>query len=137
MPPEPENPHSENRKDAIENLYESALEAERETGRREIGDDARRSLIARIASIFLGSVISVLGVLMLVLPGPGLLVLALGLGILAVDVPFARRLLDIVRNRLPQDEKGSLTRGTIALMSILAVAGITCTALSVWWEFFR
>jgi uncharacterized protein (TIGR02611 family) len=40
------------------------------------------------------------GVLMLVTPGPGWLAIAGGLSLLAVDFPWARRLLDRLKQRV-------------------------------------
>lgn len=53
---------------------------------------ARRLVIALI-----GGTVCLLGVAMLVLPGPGLLVIPLGLGILGLEFAFARRWLARVR----------------------------------------
>ena len=58
----------------------------------------RRSIVT-----FLGGVVILVGVVLLVLPGPGLLVIALGLAVLATEYPAARRLLDRVKARLPID----------------------------------
>lgn len=53
---------------------------------------ARRLVIALI-----GTTVCLLGLAMLVLPGPGLLVIPLGLGILGLEFAFARRWLLRVR----------------------------------------
>ena len=68
------------------------------------------------------------------LPGPGFLVIALGLGLLAQDVPFARNLLDRVRARLPQDADGKLPRSTIIMM---VVVGVGAVALSIGFTVWR
>jgi tellurite resistance protein TerC len=47
----------------------------------------------RIVILIIGSTVMLLGVAMLVLPGPGMLAIALGLGILGIEFAFARRLL--------------------------------------------
>lgn len=52
----------------------------------------------RIVLTVIGATIALLGVLMLVTPGPGLLGIALGLGILALEYAWARRWLHSVRN---------------------------------------
>ncbi len=58
--------------------------------------------------VVLGSVIVVAGLAMLLLPGPGLLVIALGLTTLAsAGVLWAARLLVRTRDRLPDAEDGS------------------------------
>ncbi len=125
------------RRESLSNFYESAIEAEKDTGRREkTPQKAKRSLIIRISSIILGTLITLLGVIMFVTPGPGLLVVAAGLGILAIDVPFARNLLNSVKKRLPQDEKGKLSKQTIALMIAMTVLGILFSAFSIWKTFY-
>ena len=67
---------------------------------------------ARIARTGGGVVLLAVGAALLVLPGPGLLVIAAGLGLLAVDHDWARRLLSRVRQRLrrPSDRRSSAPR---------------------------
>jgi hypothetical protein len=54
---------------------------------------ANRSYVSRIGFAVAGFVVSAAGVAMLVLPGPGVLVTALGLGMLAPEFHWAERLL--------------------------------------------
>lgn len=99
----------------------AALDAELETGAREASEDAARaSLVVRGVRISAGTIVTLVGVALLVLPGPGLVVVAAGLSILAIDVPFARRLLHKVRRRLPHDADG----GTPTWLLITAGAGL-------------
>jgi tellurite resistance protein TerC len=56
-----------------------------------------------------GGLLLIAGAAMLVLPGPGLLVIAAGLALLATEFVWARRLLDRVRARLPK--RASRSRG--------------------------
>lgn len=75
-----------------------------------------------------------LGLVMMVTPGPGLIAIAAGLALLADDVPFARRLLDRVRARIPENEDGTISVWVWVFsgaMIVLAVAG------SVWWYLLR
>ena len=48
--------------------------------------------------LVVGGTVVLLGVAMLVLPGPGFIVIPLGLGILAAEFRWARRLLDRLRH---------------------------------------
>jgi hypothetical protein len=74
-------------------LVEVALEAEQLTGTHEpTVEAARPHLLVRIARICAGFVVVLAGISLLVLPGPGLALIVGGLTILAVDIPFARRL---------------------------------------------
>jgi hypothetical protein len=57
---------------------------------------ARRWIVAVV-----GATIAALGVALLVLPGPGIVVIALGIGLLGTEFAWARRLLKRVRAQLP------------------------------------
>lgn len=57
-------------------------------------------MLGRVAKIVLGIVLSVLGAFMLVLPGPGLLVLALGVGLVLAQTNGGRRVIARARVRL-------------------------------------
>ena len=108
------------------NFRDAAIIAEFETGEREPTVRlAWRHALLRIVRMSFG--ISMLGVggLMLVLPGPGLLVIAIGLGTLARDVAWADRLLQKVLVRLPSNEQGKLPRSTIVTMVLLGLAGVS------------
>ena len=120
----------------LDRLAAAAVEAEFETGRREeTEEEAKKHLLVRVARISAGVIVLILGIAMLALPGPGLLVIALGLGLLAADVPFAARLLENVRNRLPQEEDGSLPRSTIVMMVVVGVVAVAGSiAFTIWRE---
>ena len=81
-----------------ENRFEeAAIEAEFDTGyREETREEARRGAITRLFRMTSGVFVTILGVILMPLPGPGLLVVAVGLGILSRDVAWADRLLQIV-----------------------------------------
>ncbi|MEC7427431.1 MAG: PGPGW domain-containing protein [Actinomycetota bacterium] len=119
-----------------ENRFEeAAIEAEFETGyREETREEARRGVATRLLRMTSGSLVTIIGVIMMPLPGPGLLVVAVGLGILSRDVAWADRLLQIVRKRLPSDSDGRLPRSSIVTMTVMALAGI---AFSIWVTFLR
>lgn len=57
---------------------------------------ARRWVVAVV-----GGTIAAIGVALLVLPGPGIVVIALGIGLLATEFAWARRLMRRVRAQLP------------------------------------
>jgi hypothetical protein len=54
----------------------------------------------RVVVTLVGGTVALLGVAMLVLPGPGLLTLAVGFGILGQEYAWAARINDSVRARL-------------------------------------
>ena len=55
--------------------------------------------IRRLAVLVCGLTVVLIGLIMFVTPGPGLVVLPVGLGILAIEFVWARRLLAQVRER--------------------------------------
>jgi hypothetical protein len=59
----------------------------------------RESALRRVARIAAGSGLLAAGTAMLVLPGPGLLAIALGLALLAKNVSWARRAFDSIEKR--------------------------------------
>jgi tellurite resistance protein TerC len=59
-----------------------------------------RQLLRRIAVTAVGLTLLLAGVAMLVLPGPGILVIAGGLAVLATEYAWAKRPLDMMRRRL-------------------------------------
>jgi hypothetical protein len=119
----------------LSEIEQAAIEAEFETGRREeTVEQAKRHLLVRLGRDVLGFVLCGVGIALLVLPGPGLLVLAAGLALLAQDVPFARRLLERVRERLPEGEDGEVSKTFIIVCS---AGGVLFTGISLWWTFVR
>ncbi len=127
------NPQS--RRERFEEFEQAAIEAELETGRREETiAEAKRHILIRIGRVMLGTVVVIAGLLMLPLPGPGLLTIAAGLALLASDVPFARKLLERVRVRLPADAEGNVSRPVVIAGLALSIVTVS---LSLWWTFLR
>ena len=127
--------HHDGLRRRLDDLEQAAIEAELETGRREeTVAEAERNILLRIGRVLLGSVVLVAGLLMLPLPGPGLLTIAAGLALLASDVPFARRLLVQVRARIPSDADGKVSRPAVVIGITVSVVTVSC---SVWWAFLR
>ena len=62
--------------------------------------------IKRIVTVVLGATILLLGVALLILPGPAFIVIPLGLAILAAEFAWARRWLRKARDLLPHDNGG-------------------------------
>lgn len=56
--------------------------------------------LRRIAVAFVGGIVLVVGIAMLVLPGPAVVVIPAGLAILATEFAWARRLLHRVRGQI-------------------------------------
>lgn len=118
-----------------ERFLARAIAAEKATGYPEKTDEAaKRNIFVRIGLTALGAVVLLLGLAMLVLPGPGLLVIAAGLVLLAMEVPFAARLLERVRERLPQDDDGKLPKSAIVTMVLMFVVA---TGASIAWAVIK
>jgi len=123
------------RRERFEELEQAAIEAELATGRREESiAEAKRHILIRIGRVFLGTMVVIAGLLMLPLPGPGMLTIAAGLALLASDVPFARNLLESVRKRLPADADGKVSKPVVIGGLVVSVVTV---AFSLWWTFFR
>lgn len=130
-PDEPEPAHAEHHS----RLVDAAIEAELETGVHEESiAEAKRHILYRLARMALGFTVLILGFLAIPLPGPGWLIVALGLGILSRDFVWAERTLGLVRNRLPQDADGKIPTKTWVM---IGVATTVTAGVSTWWGFFR
>lgn len=64
---------------------------------------AKRLIIA-----VLGFTVTLLGIAMIILPGPAIIVIPIGLGILATEFLWARNLLKTVRTKFQKEKGGSL-----------------------------
>lgn len=129
-----ETPHHGAR-ERFEQLEQAAIEAELATGRHEeTVAEAKRHILVRIGRVTLGVVVLIAGVLMLPLPGPGMLTIAAGLALLASDVPYARKLLEKVRERLPADADGKVSKPVVIGGLVVSVITVGC---SLWLTFFR
>lgn len=86
-------------------LREAAIEAEYATGRHEETEaKAKRNVILRLATIVLGFVVLLGGLAMMILPGPGILGIIAGLGILSRELVWAERMLEYAKEKARVDE---------------------------------
>lgn len=104
-----------------------------------------RRLALKIAVTVAGPLVILAGVAMLVLPGPGLVVIAAGFGLLAAEYPWARRLvaaggrllgrlkeLVLPRGGSPTRKlTGLLATGAAVVASTLATGAVTAYVSSV------
>lgn len=120
-------------KDRIE---EAAIQAELETGEREESiEEAKSHALVRVARMTLGFGVVILGIILMPLPGPGWLIVAGGLTILAKDVAWADRALRYIRKRVPGiPEDGKIPRSSMITMAVVTLAAV---AVSLWWSFGR
>jgi uncharacterized protein (TIGR02611 family) len=75
-----------------------------------------RGALRRLAIALSGGAVLIVGLFLIPLPGPGLLIVPLGLGILALEFPWAARWLQTARSRAagawsgPQRARDSVAR---------------------------
>ncbi len=94
-----------------------------------------RGLLLKVGVTVAGPLVIVAGVAMLVLPGPGLLTIAAGFALLALEYPWARQALAVMGHKLAQAREAVLptngSRGRRALGGVLVasvlVAGFVAT----------
>ncbi len=66
--------------------------------------------VKRLFIAVIGATILAIGLVMVVLPGPAIVVIPIGLGILATEFIWARNLLKTINNRI-QTRKGGMYAG--------------------------
>ena len=131
----PDHPdHLDGLRRQLDELREAAIQAEFETGIHEATvEEARAHVLLRLLRISLGTIVTLVGIVALPLPGPGWLIIAGGLAILSRDVEWAGRLLRYIRKRVPGvPEDGALPRATIVKLGLTTA---TFVALSLYWTF--
>lgn len=113
------------RHDARERLVEAAIQAELATGVEETTlEQAKRHVLIRMGTIVVGFVVLLGGLAMMILPGPGIVGILAGLGILSRELPWAERVMESVKKRAKLDELKEQPRWVQATMW-------TVTAVSV------
>jgi uncharacterized protein (TIGR02611 family) len=92
--------------------------------------------VYRIAFAVAGFLVLALGVALIPLPGPGLLVIAVGLTMLALEFAWAERLLERTVDRLESAkdaaEKATPVQKTLGVLVLLG-AGVGATVAAVIW----
>ena len=95
-----------------------------------------RSRIVRAAVVLAGFVVVLAGLAMIPLPGPGLLVVAVGLAVLALEFAWAERLLERTVDRMTKTTETvkEATRTQQVLLGLLGVlvAAAAITAAYAW-----
>lgn len=113
-----------------ERLHDAALAAEMLTGRgEETPEEAERALHRRLARGALGFALVALGIVLLPLPGPGWVIIVVGL----TQLPFtwAERTVRLIRRRVPGiPEDGAIPTQTWVVMGALVVAS---TVVAIAW----
>jgi uncharacterized protein (TIGR02611 family) len=87
-----------------------------------------RGKVYRVAVAATGFAVFAAGLAMLVLPGPGLLTIAVGLALLALEFAWAERLLGRTLDRVDRVRPKSRRSGGLTLLA-LAIAGAAAALL--------
>jgi uncharacterized protein (TIGR02611 family) len=95
-----------------------------------------RNRIVRVIVAIFGFLVVLAGLAMLVLPGPGLLVIAIGLGTLALEFVWAERLLERTVDKMDEAadavKRSSPTQRALGVVLLaLAAAGLVAAAI-IW-----
>ena len=80
-----------------------------------------RALVVRIGVTLVGPLLVLAGIAMTVLPGPGLVVVALGLALLALEYEWARRALGLMGRTLSNARNAALPRAGSRRRRVLGV----------------
>jgi uncharacterized protein (TIGR02611 family) len=108
------------------------LEGVRERRERHL----ERSRIIRVVVALFGFLVVLAGLAMLVLPGPGLLVIAIGLGTLALEFVWAERLLERTVDKMEEAadtvKRSSRKQQALGVALLALVAGGLVAAAVLW-----
>lgn len=113
-------------------LREAAINAELATGTQERTlERARRNVFIRMGTILVGFVVLLAGLAMMVLPGPGIIAIIIGLGLLARELVWAERLLEYVKKRAKIDELKKQPAWVQVAMWVGTIAAVGASAYYV------
>jgi hypothetical protein len=127
--PAPADPGPAHEHPLRDRIVEAAYEAERETGRREeTEEELRRGVIIRLARMVGGFVLIGVGISLLVLPGPGWVMIVIGLSLL--PFAWAERTIRAIRRRVPGiPEDGAIPVTTWIIMGVIMVGAMAIALL--------
>jgi hypothetical protein len=83
-----------------------------------------RALVVKVVVTVAGPPVVLAGIAMLVLPGPGLVVMAAGLALLALEYPWARHVLALLGRGLARGRELVLPKGASSVRRVLGLAMI-------------
>jgi uncharacterized protein (TIGR02611 family) len=89
-----------------------------------------RSVVIKAGVTVVGPLVVLAGVAMLVLPGPGLVVIALGLALLALEYEWARRALRLMGRALSRSREAALPKDGTRRRRALGVVAVGAFAVA-------
>lgn len=94
-------------------------------------------LIKRVLVGFVGGLVTLIGVVALVAPGPGWLIIFTGLGILASEFAWAARVLTSARGVANRAATAAKIKKKHRLMIMAALIFLSLVGLVIWYEYSR
>ena len=94
-------------------------------------------LIKRVLVGFVGGLVTLIGVVALVAPGPGWLIIFTGLGILASEFAWAARVLTSARGMANRAATAAKIKKKHRLMIMAVVIFLSLVGLVIWYEYTR
>lgn len=94
-------------------------------------------LIKRVLVGFVGGLVTLIGVIALVAPGPGWLIIFTGLGILASEFAWAARVLTSARGVANRAATAAKIKKKHRLMIMAVVIFLSLVGLVIWYEYTR
>ena len=94
-------------------------------------------LIKRVLVGFVGGLVTLIGVVALVAPGPGWLIIFTGLGILASEFAWAARVLTSARGVANRSANAAKIKKKNRLMIMAALIFLSLVSLVIWYEYTR
>lgn len=114
-------------------LKDAAIQAEYATGRHEETEaEAKRHVVLRLATIVVGFIVLLGGVAMMILPGPGILGIIAGLGILSRELVWAEKMLDYAKEKARVDELKEQPRWVQGVTWAITIGAV---GASLWYVF--
>jgi len=92
-------------------------------------------VIKRILVGFIGGLVTLVGVVALVTPGPGWLIVFTGLGILATEFAWAARVLTSAKGVASRAANAAKIKKKHRLMIIAALTFLLLVLLVIWYEY--
>ena len=94
-------------------------------------------LIKRVLVGFVGGLVTLFGVVALVAPGPGWLIIFTGLGILASEFAWAARVLTSARGVANRAANAAKIKKKHRLMIMAVIIFLSLVGLVIWYEYTR
>jgi uncharacterized protein (TIGR02611 family) len=96
-----------------------------------------KTILKRVAVGAVGGVITVIGVVALVTPGPGWLIIFAGLGILATEFAWAGMILENAKKSATKAANQAKLKGKNPLIYLAIFFSVVLVILLIWYAYFR